>query len=533
MQQFERRRPVRARRTGSAICLALIASVLLAGAPSQAAGASGLGFSFTPSKTEPYAVCGRPTPGHSACTAILVPTAVAQSLSVSPQQASPTLASPTFTGSGVGGGYSPADLRSAYNLPSESAGSGQTVAIVDAFDDPNAESDLAVYRSHYGLPACTTANGCFKKVNQKGETKNYPPAEPGWAVEISLDIDMVSAACPNCHILLVEATSSTNENLYKAEDEAATLGRRPRSPTASKVRRAPARRRLTRTSITPGWRSSPRPATPATESRYPAASQYVTAVGGTALIQASNSRGWSETVWKGTGSGCSAFEPKPAWQTASPGCAKRTNNDIAAVAAPETPVSIADSYELPEEFSKPEPGWTLTGGTSVSSPFMAGAMALANAHTRSFAGADAYYLEASQNGTGVLTDVTSGSNGNCGNYLCNGQVGYDGPTGLGTPYGAPIVLPSAPTVVTKPASSSPRPRPTLNATVNPNGGEVSKCEFEYGTTISYGSTAPCSSLPGSGTSPVAVSAAITGLSAEHHLPLQDLGDQRGRHEQRR
>jgi subtilase family serine protease len=203
-------RAVRARRTGSGICLVLVASVLLAGAPSQAAGASGLGFSFTPSKTEPYAVCGRPTPGHSACAAILVPTAVAQSLSVSPQQASPTLASPTFTGSGVGGGYSPADLRSAYNLPSESAGSGQTVAIVDAFDDPNAESDLAVYRSHYGLPACTTANGCFKKVNQKGETTKYPSPEAGWAVEISLDIDMVSAACPKCHILLVEATSATN-----------------------------------------------------------------------------------------------------------------------------------------------------------------------------------------------------------------------------------------------------------------------------------------------------------------------------------
>src|SRR5208283_3512516 len=162
--------------------------------------------------------------GHSACTAIIVPTAVARSLTLSTQTASPTLASPAYEGSGVGGGFSPADLRSAYNLPSESAGTGQTVAIVDAYDDPNAESDLGVYRSHYGLPACTTANGCFKKVNQTGETSHYPAAEAGWAVEISLDIDMVSAACPNCHILLVEATEPTNTDLYTSEDEAVTLG---------------------------------------------------------------------------------------------------------------------------------------------------------------------------------------------------------------------------------------------------------------------------------------------------------------------
>ena len=119
----------------------------------------------------------------------------------------------------------------------------------------------------------------------------------------------------------------------------------------------------------------------------------------------------------GTGSGCSAYEPKPAWQTDS-GCPQRTNNDVAAVASPQTPVSLADSYELPKEFSKPEAGWTLAGGTSASSPLIAGTMALANVYTRSFPGAEALYLEAAQNGTGVLDDVTSGSNGSCGSYLC-------------------------------------------------------------------------------------------------------------------
>jgi len=160
-----------------------------------------------------------------------------------------------------------------------------------------------------------------------------------------------------------------------------------------------------------------------------------------ALKQAANSRGWTEAAWSGTGSGCSAYEKKPAWQTDT-GCANRTNNDVAAVASTETPVSVADSYKLPREFSKPEPGWTLVGGTSVSSPLVAGMMGLANAYTRSFAGADAFYEEAAQNGTGVLDDVTSGSNGACGSYLCNAGPGYDGPTGLGSPYGALVVFPT-------------------------------------------------------------------------------------------
>jgi subtilase family serine protease len=120
-------------------------------------------------------------------------------------------------------GYSPVDLRTAYSLPSSTAGSGQTVAIVDAFDDPNAESDLGVYRSQFGIAACTTANGCFRKVDQSGGS-NYPRGDRGWAEEISLDLDMVSAVCPNCHILLVEATTNSFANLSAAEDEAAKLG---------------------------------------------------------------------------------------------------------------------------------------------------------------------------------------------------------------------------------------------------------------------------------------------------------------------
>jgi hypothetical protein len=202
----------------------------------------GLRFSWTPSKTEPYAVCGRPSVSHSQCLAVIVPASARSSSSstLTPALApsgpassgpapsslassSPASSSPSFSGGGVGGGFDPAELRSAYDLPSESAGAGQTVAIVDAYDDPNAESDLAVYRARYGIPSCTTANGCFRKVSQTGTTK-YPTANASWAVEISLDLDMVSTACPNCHVMLVEASSNTDANLDTAEDEAVALG---------------------------------------------------------------------------------------------------------------------------------------------------------------------------------------------------------------------------------------------------------------------------------------------------------------------
>ena len=185
---------------------------------------------------------------------------------------------------------------------------------------------------------------------------------------------------------------------------------------------------------------------------YPASSQYVIAVGGTKLSQASNSRGWSETVWsekptQGTGSGCSAYEPKPSWQT-DKGCTHKTNNDTAADASVETPLSVADSYELPTKFAErsTQPGWTLVGGTSAATPLVAGAMALASPYTRSLVGGHAFYLEEAAGGG--VNDVVSGSDGTCTppaehEYLCTAGVGYDGPTGAGTPWGAPQAPPTA------------------------------------------------------------------------------------------
>ncbi|MGO9488109.1 MAG: IPT/TIG domain-containing protein [Solirubrobacteraceae bacterium] len=408
--------------------------------------------------------------------------------------------SPALFGTGVGGGYSPADLRSAYELPSESAGTGQTVAIVDAYDDPNAEADLATYRSEYSLGECTTADGCFRKVNQKGGS-SYPKASESWSGEISLDLDMVSAVCPKCHLLLVEGETNSRENLAAAENEAVALG-------ATEVSNS-----FGGEGLTSRYASSyDHPGVPITAAggdegygaEFPSDTSNVIAVGGTTLRPSSDARGWEETVWSGTGSGCSE-EPKPAWQSDFD-CQYRTANDVSAVADPNTPVSTYDSYEH-------ETGWRNIGGTSVATPIVAGAMALANSYTKSLPGAEALYLEAQQRGSAAFNDVVSGHNGSCGDYLCEAGPGYDGPTGLGTLRGAPEATPPGP-ATTLAASTVRQTTATLNATVNPEGEQVTECRFEYGTSEGYGASVPCGQSPGEGESPVAVSASVTELAAD-------------------
>jgi subtilase family serine protease len=325
---------------------------------------------------------------------------------------------------GTPSGYGPADLQSAYSLASASSsqGIGQTIAIVDAYDDGNAEADLAVYRSQFGLPACTTANGCFRKVDQNGGT-NYPRGDAGWAEEISLDLDMASAICPNCKILLVEASSNSFANLTKAVNTAASLG-------ANVISNSYGGNEFSQE--TNSTYSSPynHPGIAITVSsgdagygvEFPAASPYVTAVGGTSLRNSGGS--WTESVWSGAGSGCSAYVAKPSWQT-DPNCSRRTVADVAAVADPNTGVAVYDTYRLHPG------GWLVFGGTSVAAPLIGAVYALAgNAGTINY-GSFSYSHSASFN------DVTSGSNGSCGGlYLCTGKAGYDGPTGNGTPKGA-------------------------------------------------------------------------------------------------
>ncbi|MGI8587412.1 MAG: S53 family peptidase [Chloroflexia bacterium] len=320
---------------------------------------------------------------------------------------------------GTPAGYGPADLLSAYKL-SSSGGSGQTVAIVDAYNDPKAESDLGVYRAQYGLPACTTANGCFRKVDQNGGT-TYPRGNSGWGQEISLDLDMVSAICPNCHILLVEAKTSSLTNLGTAVNTAARLGANAISNSYGGGESS------SDTSYDNTYFNHPGIAITVSSGdngygvQYPAASQYVTAVGGTSLIRNGSSRGWGETVWNGAGSGCSTYDPKPNWQHDS-GCSRRTVADVAAVADPNTGVAVYDTYS--------SSGWLVFGGTSVASPIIGSVYALAGNSSSVVYGSYSY------SHTGSLFDVTSGSNGSCGgSYLCTGKTGYDGPTGNGTPNG--------------------------------------------------------------------------------------------------
>jgi subtilase family serine protease len=318
-------------------------------------------------------------------------------------------------------GYGPADLASAYNLAS-SGGAGQTIAIVDAMDDGNAEADLAVYRSHYGLSACTTANGCFKKVNQSGGT-TYPRGDPGWAEEISLDLDMASAICPNCKILLVEASSASFANLTTAVDYAASHG-------ATVISNSYGGNEYNGEQNDQSHYNHPGVAITVSSGdsgygvEFPASSQYVTSVGGTHLTRTTGGRGWTETVWNGAGSGCSAYIPKPSWQPTVAGCTHRTVADVSAVADPNTGVAVYDTYRLHPG------GWLVFGGTSVAAPIIASVYALAgNA-------ASVTYGSYPYSHTSSLNDVTSGSNGSCGGgLLCTGVAGYDGPTGLGTPSG--------------------------------------------------------------------------------------------------
>src|SRR5579864_3617567 len=211
------------------------------------------------------------------------------------------------------GALGPSRFHSAYNLPAN-APNAQTIGIVDAYDDPNIESDLGTFSSYYGLPACTTANGCFSKVNQTGGT-TYPSRNSGWALEIALDVETAHAICQNCKILLVEASSNSLANLGAAENEAVALGANVISNSWG------ASEYSSETSDELSYFKHPGVAITASAGdggygpEFPAASQYVTSFGGTTLNLNANGGYGSETVWSGTGSGCSAYEPKPSWQT--------------------------------------------------------------------------------------------------------------------------------------------------------------------------------------------------------------------------
>ena len=322
-------------------------------------------------------------------------------------------------------GWGAPDLQSAYAID-PSLASGATVAIVDAYGYPNLESDLAIYRARYGLPPCTRATGCLTVVNQTGQSSPLPPPPPptdDWTSETALDVDMVSAGCPSCKILVVQ-TADSGDSMFYAQRTALRLGA---------------------TVISNSWGQAQQPGQDLSAyeanfdhagvatfvssgdngydeggrgPHYPSTSAYAIAVGGTRLARATTARGWSETAWTMGGSSCSLSIPKPAYQQGWP-CAYRSATDISAVADPQPGIAM---------YNAGSGGWLSTSGTSAAAPLVAAIFAATGhgAATGSFIAGIA----------SSLNDVTSGTNGTCGTALCNAGVGWDGPTGFGTPNAA-------------------------------------------------------------------------------------------------
>jgi len=366
--------------------------------------------------------CGTPTgPNKVRCTSLFIHRVLQRAVSA-PQ------------------GYGPVQLRAAYGvsaLATTDPSTTQTVGIVDAYNDPHLASDLAAYRSNYGLPACTTASGCLRVVSETGSTR-LPVGSTAWGLETSLDAEMVSAICPRCHIAVVEASSATYADLGAAENEAVRLGAHVVSNSwggtdsshdatyDSQYFNHPGVAIVAATGDS-GYAAGP---------IYPSSSPDVIAVGGTTLTPAAGTaRGYTETAWSGGGSGCSGFEPMPVWQAALPNAVaacgtRRAVADVSADANPATGAAVFDTYGYP--------GWYpgMIGGTSLATPIVGAIYALAgNAFAATASGAGPLYANASYT-LPNLFDVVSGSNGTCTARLaCTAAAGWDGPTGLGSPDG--------------------------------------------------------------------------------------------------
>jgi IPT/TIG domain/Subtilase family len=484
--------------------------------------------SATPSKTRPYYACPA-----GACEAIVDPAPVRTSAGYALPAGGPLL-----EGGGEKGGYDPQELRAAYDIPA-TGGSTQTIALVDAYGYASAEADLAHYRERYGLAPCTKANGCFKKVNQSGEEGKYPGGEGGgWEAETALDLDMASAACPQCHILLVQASGEFAHETGEAANTAASLGATEISNSYGYPEDyAPW---CGTTGCAQYSADYDHPGVVVTASagdsgyddsywglaaaNFPSSTPYVIAVGGTSLHKAANSRGWSEEVWNepgralGTGGGCSKFQPKPTWQ-ADAACAMRTDNDVAADAACETAVSVYSSY-----FG----GWEDLCGTSASAPLVAGIAAHEDEAAR-LLGADAFYQEPA-----ALFDVTAGASGTCTPpaedlYLCTAGVGYDGPTGLGAPRGSAL----APSVTAVQPGEGPPAGATSVTIAGANFADATAVDFGASAAASFTVDSPgeitAVSPPGSGTvdvtvtTPEGTSAANPGDRFSYSFAYPELG----------
>ncbi|HTU80447.1 MAG TPA: IPT/TIG domain-containing protein [Solirubrobacteraceae bacterium] len=421
----------------------------------------------------------------------------------------------------LAGGLTPQNLHAAYSLPTETLAAGtQTIALVDAFNDPSAEADLGVFDAQFGLPACTTADGCFRKLDEQGKTSPLPRTSGEWATEMSLDLQMAHAICQNCHLLLVEADSESIEDLGAAVDAAVKAGATEVSNSYEGIEEpgdgasiAPWEHAgvvITASSGDCGYldRNCWEPGAP----NFPSDSPDVIAVGGTALTDTDGS--WSSSVWEGGGSGCSEVFAAPLWQTsvadfAQTGCGvRRSSTDVAADADPWTGVDVYDS--TPSEDGYPT-GWGIWGGTSESSPIVAAEFALAGgAHGVAYPAATLYSNLGDER---ALSDVVSGENGSCETGIeCKAAVGYDGPTGVGSPIGLDAFFPGGAPASTSAPSISGTAEETRTLSVAGGGwtGEPSATALQW--ELCNASGTGCTAISGATKQTYTVPASDLGLT---------------------
>ncbi|HEX3909112.1 MAG TPA: hypothetical protein VHW67_00230 [Solirubrobacteraceae bacterium] len=546
--------------TRALLALPVVAVLLAVAFAAPAAAAAGK-LPLSPSDYEVDAICATPAPGYSGCLGLRLvpddpssvpgaestpqtaesqaaesqtapspdtqsPNAESQAAEAPSQSPEPSLgsgsegeAAPQATefNEPIRGSLTPANLLSAYGLAGATPPSTQTIALVDAYDDATIAADLEVFDKQFGLPACNEANGCFRKVNQNGKPGPLPASsgekERGWAQEIATDVEIAHGVCQSSRILLVEAKSNANSDLYAAEQTAVAQGateisnswggQEPNAQKAASIDNTYFNHPgivITASSGDYGyldWFSQE----PSESANYPASSPHVIAVGGTRLTLSSSKSWESEAVWNdggasggflegagASGGGCSGVFAAPSWQQSVPdwssvGCdGQRAVADVSADGDPYSGVAIYDSTEN----THGEKGWGAIGGTSVASPIVASIYALAGGAQGLSYPAQLLY-ENLQQDPAALHDVTVGSNGEClrkfhknsgvsgctsaedaqsceAHLICLAAPGYDGPSGVGTPNGVAAVQPPVPggvssqtAVGTTPKAASPAP----------------------------------------------------------------------------
>jgi hypothetical protein len=459
-------------------------------------------------------------------------------------------------GEGPHNTYTPAQIAKAYEYSPTEGGAGQTIALVDANDDPKIEEDLATFDSYFKISPCTSASGCFTKVSTSGSTTSLPPKAGTESLETTLDVEAAHAVCQTCKILLVEwegggvGAGAVNEAVHLGATEVSDSWSANESAGEESDFNHPG---VVITASAGDWgyydwaeidNKKCKTCRSAQRDQFPSALPTVVSVGGTSLELGTSGARSGETVWNCDGvdnehkvnnncvggGGCSKVFTAPLWQQSvigwsATGCGeKRLDNDTAALAEN---FPVYDSYDCGEACEEEGigNGWIPVGGTSLSSPVVASLFALAGGSGGVSYPAATLYSHFGE--SAAFYDVTKTGNGWCGGAdeaicghpnktlgeevdceyttACNAGTGFNGPAGVGTPKGLYGFRSNDFTAVTQTSA-------TLQSRVNPDGSNVTTCEFELGTSTSYGVSGPCKTLPGSGEKPVLVTVGASGLS---------------------